>query len=90
MIRGKNVKATARDIAEGFTTVNPLFLKALDAETLKELHQELLRGLSEIRRETFPKHDPQGIRLRNVRMQRLYAADMVLANYAKQKRIGLA
>jgi hypothetical protein len=42
-IRGKNLKATAYDIAEGFTTVNPLFPKPLDGETitlvLKEDHK---------------------------------------------------
>lgn len=87
MIRGKSVKSTVVDIAEGFTIVNPLFLKPLDNDTLKELYQELSVGQASIRRERFPHSEPMGIRSRNMRLQRLYSASMVIRNYAKQKRI---
>ncbi len=49
MIRGKNLKATAHDIAHGFVAVNPLFLKPLDAETLVSLYKELIKVQNEIR-----------------------------------------
>ena len=33
-IRGKSLKAMAYDIADGYVTVNPLFLKPLDIDSL--------------------------------------------------------
>ncbi len=87
MIRGKNLKATATDIAEGFTIVNPIFLKPLDGEILKELYKELNKRQGEIRSEKFPAHDQHAIRRRNLRLQRLYSAAMVVRNYAKLKKI---
>lgn len=87
MIRGKNLKATAFDIAEGYTIVNPIFLKPLDDETLKGLYQELMRVQSEIRGEKFPAHDMQAIRHRNIRLQRTHSASMILRNFAKKRKI---
>jgi hypothetical protein len=89
MIRGKNVKATVYDIAEGFTVVNPLLLKPLDAETMKELNQELTKGQAAIRRVKFPHADTQAIRVRNMKLQRLHLASIVLRNFAKQRKISL-
>lgn len=87
MIRGKSLKATAHDIAEGFTIVNPIFLKSLDAETLKGLYQELAKVQAEVRGEKFPAHDVQGIRSRNMRLQRMHTATIVIRNYAKTRKI---
>ena len=87
MIRGKNLKATASDISEGYTAVNPILLKPLDGETIKELYRELQKRQTEIRSEKFPAHDMQGIRMRNLKLQRLHTATMVIRNYSKLKRI---
>lgn len=89
MIRGKNVKATATDVAEGFTVVNPILLKPLDAETVKEFYHELNKKQGEVRGEKFPAHDMQSIRWRNLRLQRLHTATMVIRNYAKSRKIPL-
>jgi hypothetical protein len=89
MIRGKNLKAAVQDMAEGFIIVNPILLKSLDAETIKELNHNLALGQAEIRREKFPHKDIQGIRQRNMRLQRLHQASIVLRNFAKQRKVPL-
>ncbi len=86
-VRGKGYKAIAYDIAEGYVTVNPLFLKPLDNEALKAIFQEIRKCQIEIRAEKFPYNDMQAIRMRNTRLQRLHTSTMVIANYAKSKKI---
>ncbi len=86
-IRGKSLKATAYDIAEGYVVVNPLFLKPLDSETLKALYHEIMKVQIEIRSEKFPQGDPQAIRWRNTRLQRLNSSAMIIKNFAREKRI---
>jgi hypothetical protein len=87
MIRGKSIKSVAYDIAEGYVTVNPIFLKPLDAEALKALYQEVVKVQSEIRGEKFPYSDVQAIRMRNMRLQRLHSAAMIIRNFARERRI---
>jgi len=77
------------DVAEGFTAVNPILLKPLDAETIKELYRELNKKQGEIRGEKFPSHDMQSIRWRNLRLQRLHTASMVIRTFAKMRKIPL-
>lgn len=86
-IRGKSLKATAFDIAEGYIVVNPLFLKSLEPESLKGLYHEIARVQVEIRGEKFPHGDTQAIRFRNVRLQRLNASLMILKNFARERKI---
>jgi hypothetical protein len=86
-IRGKSIKSVTFDIAEGYVTVNPLFLKPLDAETIKELYQEIQRTQNEIRGEQFPHGDVKAIRQRNLRLQRLHTAAMIIRNYMRTKKI---
>ncbi len=86
-IRGKSLKATAYDIAEGYVVVNPLFLKPLDSETLKGLYHEIMKVQVEIRSEKFPQGDPQAIRWRNTRLQRLNSSAMIIKNFARERRI---
>lgn len=88
-IRGKSLKAILRDVADGYTSVNPLFLKPFDKETLKELYDEISKVLIEVRSEKFPLNDILAIRNRNIRLQRLYSATMVIRNYARERRIPL-
>lgn len=83
------MRALSGDIADGYVTVNPIFLKPLDDEALKELYQELFKHLSEIRAEKFPVHNPLAIRKRNVRLQRLHLSSVVIKTYAKSKKIRL-
>ena len=86
-IRGKSLKATAHDIAEGYAVVNPLFLKPLDNESLKGLYHEIMKVQIEIRAEKFPQGEPQAIRWRNTRLQRLNSSAMVIKNFARERRI---
>ncbi len=88
-IRGKSLKALLRDVAEGYVAVNPLFLKSFDAESLRSFYQEMMKVQVEVRGEKFPTHDINAIRYRNVRLQRLYSAAMILKNYARERRISL-
>ena len=86
-VRGKSLKATAFDIAEGYIVVNPIFLKSLENESLKGLYQEIARAQIEIRGDKFPHGDTQAIRFRNTRLQRLNSALMILKNFARERKI---
>lgn len=86
MIRGKNFKGITTDIAEGYVTVNPLFLKPLDDEQIKGLNFELMKTMKDIR-SRFPNNDQEAIRERNLRLVRLNNASTVLRNYARTKKI---
>jgi len=87
-LRGKSLVAVARDIADGYITVNPLFLKPLDIEALKELYQQVMKVQMEIRGEKFPYGDVSAIRSRNLRLQRLHNALIVIKNFAQEKGLG--
>jgi hypothetical protein len=84
-LRGKSLAAVAKDIAEGYVAVNPLFLKPLDPETLKNLYHQVMKVQTEIRGEKFPFGDILAIRSRNIRLQRLHNALVVIKNFAKEK-----
>jgi len=86
-IRGKSLKATAFDIAEGYIVVNPIFLKSLENESLKGLYHEIARAQIEILGDKFPHGDTQAIRFRNTRLQRLNSALMILKNFARERKI---
>jgi hypothetical protein len=86
-IRGKSLKATAFDIAEGYVVVNPIFLKSIESESLKGLYQEIARAQIEIRGQKFPHGDTRAIRFRNTRLQRLNSALMILKNFARERKI---
>jgi hypothetical protein len=89
-VRGKSLKAMIRDVAEGYVIVNPLFLKSFDHETLRDFYIEISKVQVEIRAERFPTHDILAIRSRNLRLQRLFAATMVIRNFARERRVPLA
>jgi hypothetical protein len=88
-IRGKSFRAVARDISDGYVTVNPLFLKPYDDETLKLLYQEVMKTQGEIRGEKFPHGNVEEIRYRNLRLQRLHSAAMIMKTFARDRRIAL-
>ncbi|TNF54089.1 MAG: hypothetical protein JSV71_00495 [Nitrospiraceae bacterium] len=86
-LRGKSLSAVARDIAEGYVIVNPLFLKPLDVESLKGLFEQLKKVQTEVRADKFPFNDVQAIRRRNMRLQRLHSSLMIIRNFVKERRI---
>ncbi len=85
----RSLKAVASDIAEGFIAVNPIFLKPFNETTLKALYAALERKQTEIRTEPFPYNNPLLIRKRNVRLQRLYSATVVIRNFARERKFAL-
>ncbi len=85
--RGKSFKAIVRDVAEGYAVINPIFLKPFEASAIKTLYHEMLKHQTEVRGEHFPHDDIKAIRWRNLRLQRLNAAAMIIRNYAREKRI---
>ncbi|GBD98295.1 hypothetical protein BMS3Abin07_00306 [bacterium BMS3Abin07] len=89
-IRGKSFKAIAFDVSEGYVAVNPLFLKPLESDVIKGLYEELLKMQSEIRGEPIKHGDIASIRWRNMRLQRLYSAAMIIKNFARERRLGLS
>lgn len=85
--QGKNFKAIANEISEGFITVNPIFLKPFDESNLKYLYNAIARRQIEIRAEPFPYNNVKGIRKRNLKLQRLYSALIVIKNFSREKRL---
>jgi hypothetical protein len=89
MATGRNLKAVVSDIAGGFVVVNPIYLKPFDNESIKKFYELLLRKQTEIRIEPFPYGKVDLIRDRNIRLQRVYSAVMIIKNYARDRRINL-
>jgi hypothetical protein len=85
-IRGKSLKALTVDIAEGYVAVNPIFLKSFGPDQLNEIYKEISKTQNDIRAERFPKNDLAAIRLRNLKLQRLHSASMIIRNFAKERR----
>ncbi|MEN2995235.1 MAG: hypothetical protein ABDH19_07830 [Thermodesulfovibrio sp.] len=83
--RSKSLSAIVSDIAEGFITVNPLFLKKFAMKDLKELHETLIKKQRQIRSEPFPFNEPLLIRKRNTKLQRIHQAIVVVKNFMEGK-----
>ncbi len=88
-VKGKSLKALTLDIAEGYTAVNPIFLKLFGPEQLKEIYRTISKTQNDIRGERFPSNDLTAIRIRNLKLQRLHSASMVIRNFAKERKITL-
>jgi hypothetical protein len=87
--RGKSMKAIASDVAEGYFTVNPLSVKKFDNDMIKGLYENLNKGMTAIRNEKVSYTDTVSLRQRNMRLQRMHNALIVLRNIAREKRIQL-
>ncbi len=88
-IRGKSVKAITYDVADGYATVNPIFLKSFPSTVLKDFHKEILKVQQEIRTSRFPTGDIDAIRRRNLRLQRLNTSVIIIRNFARERKIQL-
>jgi hypothetical protein len=87
--RGKSMKAVATDVAEGYVSVNPLFLKKFDKDMIKELYENLNKSLTGTRNEKLDISDQSALRTRNLKLQRLHNAMIIVRNIAREKRIPL-
>lgn len=87
--RAKSVKAITNDVAEGLTSINPLFLKKFDKDMLKELFETINKTMTTVRNEKVEFHDTLRLRNRNLKLQRLHNALIIIRNTAREKRIPL-
>lgn len=87
--KGKSMKAVAVDVAEGYISVNPLLIKKFDQEMVKALYENLNKAMTATRNEKIVLTDQAAIRMRNMKLQRLHNAMIVLRNIAREKRIAL-
>ena len=87
--KGKSMKAVAADVAEGYVSVNPLFLKKFDKDMIKNLYDNLNKALTGTRNEKIDLSDQSSLRMRNMKLQRLHNAMIILRNTAREKRIPL-
>jgi len=84
---GIGLKAFANEVADGFKFINPLVLKSFEIETYKDIYKYLTKIQREIRSEPFPTNNIPKIRRRNIRLQRLNNAMIVLQHSAKIKKV---
>ena len=87
--KGKSMKLVAIDIAEGVISVNPLFLKKFDNDMIKELFEFLNKTLIATRTEKIDLTNQASVRTRNMKLQRLHNAMIIIRNTAREKRIPL-
>ena len=87
--KGKSMKSVASDVAEGYVTVNPIFLKKFDNAMIKDLNDNLSKAMTFTRNEKIVLTDQAALRTRNLKLQRLHNAMIILRNTAREKRIPL-
>ena len=87
--RGKSMKQIATDVADGYISINPLFLKKFDTDMLKELHEFLTKAMNAARNIPVITNDPLSIRNKNVKLQRLHNSLIIIRHIAREKRIPL-
>ncbi|MEK6776257.1 MAG: hypothetical protein AABY87_05165 [bacterium] len=85
-IRG-NPLALAKDIAEGYIFVTPIFLKKFMEPDYKELYHNLIKVQKLVRAEGPDPRDNNAVRQRNMRLQRLNNSLVVLKHQCKVKKI---
>jgi len=87
--RGKSLRAITNDVAEGLISINPLFLKKFDKDMLKDLYESVNKTMTLVRNEKVVLTDTVALRMRNLKLQRLHNALIVIKNSAREKRIPL-
>lgn len=87
--RGKSLRAITADVAEGLISINPLFLKKFDKDLLKDLYESINKTMTLVRNEKVVLNDTVALRMRNLKLQRLHNALIIIKNTAREKRIPL-
>jgi len=88
-IGGKSMKQVATDVIDGFTTINPLFLKKFDKDLIKDLYEHLNKAMTAARNIPVQFNDQVAMRNKNMKLQRLHNAIIIVRNHAREKRIPL-
>ena len=84
-----NPLVMAREIGDGFRSLNPGVLKKNTSTDLKVINTSLQQVLRDARGEVPPAGDAEATRKKNLRMQRLNQAILMLTNFCRQQRIPL-
>ena len=87
--RGRSLAVMAKEVMEGYVSLNPLVLKKFDAAAFKEMHQHLRKLQTTIRSAGVDLTDQEATRTRNQKLQRMHQAMSVLEIQAKLKKIVL-
>jgi len=82
-----NPHKLAMDIAVGFTNVTVATLKKYSPPDLKVINTNLGIVMRELRQIQIPLEDVMAIKMKNMKIQRVNSAMMVIRNYCKKKRI---
>jgi hypothetical protein len=88
-VGGKSMKAVANDVGEGYMTINPLVLKKFDKDMIKDLFEHLNKAMGAARNLAVPLDDMPALRQKNMKLQRLHNAIIILRNTARERRIPL-
>ena len=83
---GGSAYSMARDIAEGYTTVNERTFKNMVRADLDQLTFEMDRHLRELRGEIPAQDDTAALQQRNRRIQRLNTAIVVLRSFRQKSK----
>jgi hypothetical protein len=83
------MKAVANDVGEGYMTINPLVLKKFDKDMIKDLFEHLNKAMNAARNLAVPLNDMLAMRQKNMKLQRIHNAIIILRNTAREKRIPL-
>jgi hypothetical protein len=86
-VGGKSMKAVANDVSEGYMTINPLVLKKFDRDMIKDLFEHLSKSMAAARNLAAPLNDMPALRQKNMKLQRLHNAIIILRNFARERRI---
>jgi len=82
-----NPKKMAKDISEGYASLNQAGLKKYTPQDLKIIKTNLEIVYREIRSEQVELNDHNAVKDKNTRMSRVNQATMVLRTFAKKRRI---
>jgi hypothetical protein len=88
-VGGKSMKQVATDVIEGYQTINPLFLKKFDKDLIKDLYEHLNKAMTGVRNLPVQFNDQVAMRNKNMKLQRLHNAIIIVRNHAREKRIPL-
>lgn len=88
-VGGKSMKAVATDVGDGYMVINPLVVKKFDKDMIKDLYEHLNKAMNAARNLPAPFNDILAMRQKNMKLQRLHNAIIVLRNTARERRIPL-
>jgi hypothetical protein len=87
--QARSLALAAKDVMEGYLTLNPLVLKKFEDHSYKELYRQLRKLQVAIRSEGVNLSNQTALRTRNLRLQRMHQALTVMEHHAKNTKIVL-